>query len=492
MKINTLTNDIGWNFDNTYTLLPELLMTKQNPIPVKQPKLELLNFNLAKELNLNFEHQEESYLSSLFSGNILPEGSNCISQAYAGHQFGHFTMLGDGRAILLGEHLTNINKRFDIQFKGSGKTPYSRNGDGRAALGPMLREYLMSEAMNGLNIPTTRSLAVVTTGEEIIREGKSQAAILTRVASSHIRVGTFQYLSAKNDIKALKNLVNYTFDRHYAHKTENKNVATKLLEGLIDRQISLVLNWMRVGFIHGVLNTDNVSLSGETIDYGPCGFLEHYNPDTVFSSIDHQGRYSFANQEIICHWNVSRFAETLIPLLADNEKEAIDIGTKIIDQFSTKFKSLWIVMMKNKLGFTGNYPEDEKIINKILSWMKKNKNDYTNTFIYLMDNNCCKNDIYNYESFLNLKEEWKKRIQKNKQTATNYIDIMKKNNPLVIPRNHIVEEAINNICKNNDYSSFNNLLKIIRDPFGDIKNINYFQAPAPLTYTENYKTYCGT
>ena len=492
MKINTLTDGIGWNFDNTYSLLPELLMTKQNPIPVKQPNLELLNLNLAKELNLNFDNQEKSYLSSLFSGNVLPNGSNCISQAYAGHQFGNFTMLGDGRAVLLGEHLTNKNKRFDIQFKGSGRTPYSRNGDGRAALGPMLREYIMSEAMSGLNIPTTRSLAIVTTGEEIIREEVSQAAILTRVASSHIRVGTFQYVATKNNIGTLKNLVKYTYNRHYDHKNENNNIAINLLKGLIDKQIALVLNWMRVGFIHGVLNTDNVSLSGETIDYGPCGFLEHYDPNTVFSSIDHQGRYSFTNQKIICHWNVSRFAETLIPLLADNEKDAIAIGTKIINEFNDKFEMQWISMMKKKLGFTNNYPHDEKLIKKILSWMEKNKSDYTNTFVYLIDNNFSKNKIYKDESFLNLIKEWEARIKKNKKTGTQYIDIMKENNPLVIPRNHIVEEAINNVCKDNDYSRFNELLEIIREPYNNIKNGDYFQSPAPLAYTQNYKTYCGT
>ena len=492
MKVNSLTGNIGWNFDNTYCLLPEVLMVKQNPIPVERPNLELLNLNLAKELNLNFDNQEESYLSPLFSGNVLPSGSNCISQAYAGHQFGHFTILGDGRAVLLGEHLTNKNKRFDIQFKGSGRTPYSRNGDGRAAFGPMLREYLISEAMMGLNIPTTRSLAIVTTGEEIVREEISRAAILTRVASSHIRVGTFQYLATKNNNRILKDLVQYTFNRHYEAKDENNNIAISLLKGLMDKQISLVLNWMRVGFVHGVLNTDNVSLSGETIDYGPCGFLEHYDPNEVFSSIDHQGRYSFTNQKIICHWNVSRFAETLIPLLADNEKDAIDIGTKIINEFNDKFELHWIVMMKKKLGFTNNYSEDEKLINKILSWMEKNKGDYTNTFLYLMDNNFSQDSIYKDESFLYLQREWEARIKKNKITGAQYLDIMKENNPLVIPRNHIVEEAINDVCKNNDYSKFNDLLKIIKDPYCYSNNSNYFQSPAPLTYTQNYKTYCGT
>ncbi|SVC24313.1 uncharacterized protein METZ01_LOCUS277167, partial [marine metagenome] len=340
-------SNVGWKFDNSYISLPNILMTKINPTRVKFPKLVILNHDLAKDLNLDFNYINENKLASVFAGNELPKGAESIAQAYAGHQFGYFTMLGDGRAILLGEHINSKKNRFDIQFKGSGKTPYSRNGDGKAALGPMLREYLFSEAMYGLTIPTTRSLAVVTTGEEVMREKNLQGAILTRVASSHIRVGTFQYLTMKGDINTLKKLVDYTINRHYSNLTKKENPAITLLEGLIEKQISLIVNWMRVGFIHGVMNTDNVALSGETIDYGPCAFMDFYNPKTVFSSIDHQGRYSFANQEIICHWNVSRFAETLIPLLDDNEDMAIKIGTKIINKFSDKFKYKWISMMRN-------------------------------------------------------------------------------------------------------------------------------------------------
>ena len=485
-------SNVGWKFDNSYTSLPNILMTKINPTRVKFPKLVILNHDLAKDLNLNFNYMNENKLASVFSGNELPKGAASIAQAYAGHQFGNFTMLGDGRAILMGEHINFKNIRFDIQFKGSGITPYSRNGDGKAALGPMLREYLISEAMYGLTIPTTRSLAVVTTGEEVMREKNLQGAILTRVASSHIRVGTFQYLSMKGDINTLKKLVDYTINRHYSNTSKKENPAITLLEGLIEKQISLIVNWMRVGFIHGVMNTDNIALSGETIDYGPCAFMDFYNPKTVFSSIDHQGRYSFANQEIICHWNVSRFAETLIPLLADNENKAIKIGTKIINKFSDKFKYKWISMMKNKLGFIGNYPEDEIFIKKLLSWMEVNKADYTNTFIFLMNPSISDEDIYKNKSFIDLYEEWKIRINKNKESKKTHLNIMKANNPLLIPRNHIVEETLINVCEKNDYKNFNELVDLLKNPYTNNEIKKYYQSLPDAIFLNSYKTFCGT
>ena len=485
-------SNVGWRFDNSYISLPNILMTKINPVKVKAPQVVILNHDLAKDLNLDFNYINEDKLASFFSGNELPKGAECIAQAYAGHQFGYFTMLGDGRSILLGEHINSKNIRFDIQFKGSGKTPYSRNGDGKSALGPMLREYLISEAMYGLAIPTTRSLAVVTTGEEVMRERNLQGAILTRVASSHIRVGTFQYLTMKGDITTLKKLVNYTINRHYSNVTKKENPAITLLEGLIEKQISLIVNWMRVGFIHGVMNTDNVALSGETIDYGPCAFMDFYNPKTVFSSIDHQGRYSFANQEIICHWNVSRFAETLIPLLADNENKAIKIGSKIINKFSDKFKYKWISMMKNKLGFIGNFPKDEIFIKKILSWMEENKADYTNTFIFLMNPSFSEEDIYKNKSFIDLYEEWKIRINKNKVSKKTHLNIMKINNPLLIPRNHIVEESLINVCENNDYNNFNELVNIVKKPYANNEIKQYYQSLPDSNFLNSYKTFCGT
>ena len=292
-------NNINWNFDNTYSKLPEPFREKINPVKVKNPKLILLNESLAKDLNLDFSEISQSELSAIFTGNELPKNSNSIAQAYAGHQFGHFTMRGDGRAVLIGEHVPKNNHRYDIQFKGSGKTAFSRNGDGRAALGPMLREYLISEAMYALNIPTTRSLAVAKTGENVIRETPLEGAILTRVASSHIRVGTFQYIAARNKKDELETLFEYVIKRHYPEIENSKNKALDLLKVVLGKQIDLVVNWMRVGFIHGVMNTDNMSIAGETIDYGPCAFMDIYDPKTVFSSIDKLGRYAYCNQPVI-------------------------------------------------------------------------------------------------------------------------------------------------------------------------------------------------
>ena len=304
-------NKINWNFNNTYFNLPKFFKEDINPVPVKNPELVILNNDLATELNLDFSKVSKKKLSEIFSGNILPAGSNSIAQAYAGHQFGHFTMLGDGRAVLLGEHTTELNKKYDIQFKGSGKTAFSRSGDGRAALGPMLREYIISEAMNALKIPTTRSLAVVKTGEEVIRDKILQGAVLTRVAASHIRVGTFQYISARQNMEELKILLNYTLDRHYPAIQNSKNKSVDFLNILIEKQCDLVVDWMRVGFIHGVMNTDNMTISGETIDYGPCAFMDTYDPKTVFSSIDKMGRYAYCNQPVMTKWNLSRFALSL-------------------------------------------------------------------------------------------------------------------------------------------------------------------------------------
>ena len=329
-------DNINWNFDNSYSKLPNTFKENISPVSVKNPKLIILNEALASDLGLNFDNIDKKILSNLFSGNNLPKGSKPIAQAYAGHQFGHFTMLGDGRAILIGEHLTNKNSRYDIQLKGSGKTAFSRNGDGRAALGPMLREYIISEAMYGLNIPTTRSLAVVKTGEEVFREIPLIGAILTRIALSHIRVGTFQYIAARQKKGELETLLDYVIHRHYPNIEDSKNKAIELLKVVLDKQIDLVVNWMRVGFIHGVMNTDNMSISGETIDYGPCAFMDTYDPKTVFSSIDEMGRYAYCNQPIITKWNLSRFAECLIPLIDKDKAKSIKLATKVINEFEKK------------------------------------------------------------------------------------------------------------------------------------------------------------
>ena len=352
-------NKINWNFDNTYSKLPESFISKISPVPVKSPELAIFNYNLAKELGLDFSLTDKKDLSELFSGNLLPKGSSAIAQAYAGHQFGHFTMLGDGRAVLMGEHLSKNKERFDIQFKGSGKTPFSRNGDGRAALGPMLREYIISESMHALNIPTTRSLAVVKTGEDVVRENILKGAILTRVASSHLRVGTFQFVAVRKKENELKTLIDYTINRHYPNIKKSKNQALDLLKVLIEKQTNLVINWMRVGFIHGVMNTDNMSISGETIDYGPCAFMDTYDPKTVFSSIDQFGRYAYFNQPSITKWNLARFAECLVPFIDKNKDKAIEIATETINTFEKKYEAKWLNMMRDKLGFFGEDTKDQ-------------------------------------------------------------------------------------------------------------------------------------
>jgi len=485
-----LSNEIGWNFDNTYSKLPESFISKISPIPVKSPELTIFNYNLAEKLGLNFSSIEKNDLSKLFSGNLLPEGSKSIAQAYAGHQFGHFTMLGDGRAVLMGEHVSKNNERFDIQFKGSGQTPFSRNGDGRAALGPMLREYIISEAMHSLNVPTTRSLAVVKTGEDVVRENILQGAILTRVASSHLRVGTFQYVAMRNNESELRTLVDYTINRHYPNIKKSKNKAIDLLKVLIELQIDLVVNWMRVGFIHGVMNTDNMSISGETIDYGPCAFMDTYDPQTVFSSIDESGRYAYFNQPSITKWNLARFAECLISLIDPKKEKAIEIATETINSFDKSYETKWINMMRDKLGLFGQDQKDQVLIIDLLTWIHKNKADYTNTFCFLMDENFQHNKIYNDENFLTWKERWKERLKLNNNTPEKYLSLMKSVNPLVIPRNHKVEEVLES-ANNHDLSPLKKLIKVLEKPYEKIKeNIDY-QSPAPAS-DKKYKTFCGT
>ncbi len=481
---------IGWRFDNTYSKLPDPFISNISPIPVKSPELIILNDKLGKQLGLNFSLISKKELSNLFSGNSLPEGSKSIAQAYAGHQFGHFTMLGDGRAVLMGEHISKNNERFDIQFKGSGQTPFSRNGDGRAALGPMLREYIISEAMYSLNIPTTRSLAVVKTGEDVVRENILQGAILTRVASSHLRVGTFQYVAMRNNESELRTLVDYTINRHYPNIKNSKNKALDLLKVLIELQINLVVNWMRVGFIHGVMNTDNMSISGETIDYGPCAFMDTYDPQTVFSSIDELGRYAYFNQPSITKWNLARFAECLIPLIDPKKDKAIEIATEAINSFDKIYETKWINMMRDKLGLFGQDQKDQVLIIDLLTWMHKNKADYTNTFCFLMDENFQHNKIYNDENFLTWKERWKERLKLNNNTPEKYLILMKSVNPLVIPRNHKVEEVLES-ANNNDLSPLKKLINVLEKPYEKTKeNIDY-QSPAPVS-DKKYKTFCGT
>ena len=480
---------IGWCFDNTYYKLSDIFKEDIKPVPVKKAELVLFNKNLAENLNLDFSNLDSQKLSELFSGNSLPEGSNSLAQAYAGHQFGHFTMLGDGRATLIGEHITKSNKRYDIQFKGSGKTAFSRNGDGRAALGPMLREYIISEAMSGLKIPTTRSLAVVKTGEEIIRETSLPGAILTRVASSHIRVGTFQYIATRQKEDELKNLLNYTINRHYPEIKDSSNQVLDLLNLLIDRQCDLVVNWMRVGFIHGVMNTDNVTISGETIDYGPCAFIDTYDPKTVFSSIDKMGRYAYCNQPAITKWNLSRFAECLLPLIDKDQNKAVNIATETINSFEKKYEEKWMNMMRGKLGLLGLDDKDKFLILDLLTWMHEKKADYTNTFCHLMNLGPIKNKLYNNNDFINWKKRWEERLLKNNDNPEKYLKLMRNNNPLIIPRNHKVEEALRAANQNN-LEPIKKILKILEKPYDEQKEINDYQLPS--SSNEKYQTFCGT
>ena len=482
---------IGWQFDNTYSKLPKNLLSKLNPTPVKSPEVVLFNHSLSKEIGLDFSEIDNEKLALTFSGNQLPDGSETIAQAYAGHQFGHFTLLGDGRALVIGEHIDKSKKRYDIQFKGSGKTPYSRSGDGRAALGPMLREYIISEAIHNLKIPTTRSLAVVKTGENVIREKNLEGAVLTRIASSHIRIGTFQYACISKDKNDLKALFDYTIERHYPHIRNFKFPAIELLNIVTEKQIDLIIDWMRVGFIHGVMNTDNVAISGETIDYGPCAFMDTYDPRTVFSSIDYYGRYAFSNQPSIIKWNLEKFAEALIPLIDTDSNKSIEMAKEILKDFDTKFKKCWFKMMRKKLGLKGEESKDENLIAELLSWMHQNKADYTNTFCHLMDDLIQKNKFFENEEFNYWKQQWKNRSKLYGNSPEKSLQIMHEANPLVVPRNHLVEEALNAATENNDLTKVKELLKILKDPYKNKSNIYHYQS-TPIPGKERYKTYCGT
>ena len=483
-------NKIDWKFENSYLQLPKDMQSKQLPEKVKNPKIVLINHNLSNELGINLSNLDPEYLASVFSGNQLPAGSDTIAMAYAGHQFGHFTILGDGRAILIGEHINNKKQRYEIQFKGSGKTEFSRNGDGKAALGPMLREYIISEAMYHLNIPTTRSLAVVKTDEKVIRETELTRAILTRVASSHIRVGTFQYFAYKKDDESLKSLVNYSIDRHYPEIKNSENIYINLIDRLMDKQIDLVVNWMRVGFIHGVMNTDNMALSGETIDYGPCAFMDKYDPKTVFSSIDHFGRYAYYNQPSITKWNLARFAECLIPFLDTNKDEAIKIATNKINEFDKKYEKKWLKMMSDKIGLLDTEKEDEVLILDLLQWMHSNKADYTNTFYNLINEKIFSNQVYDNADFLTWKDRWKMRLSKYKNKMDKVEEKMKFSNPIIIPRNYKVEEALS-AAESGDMSLVEILLKALEKPYENNSNLKDFQITEKLNKS-GYKTYCGT
>ena len=486
MKNNVSLSDTGWNLQSNYTQISDKLFSELKPDEVTNPRTVIVNNELAKMLGLNLKGISEKDLSNLFSGNQLPNGAKPFAQAYAGHQFGQFTILGDGRAHIVGEQVTPEGEIFDIQYKGSGRTPYSRGGDGKAAWGPMLREYLISEAMYHLGIPTTRSLAVVETGEKVYREVPLKGSILTRVASSHIRIGTFQFLAAHKDYEGMQALLDFSIKRHFHNLKFSKNVTVEFIQAVMQKQIKLIADWMRVGFIHGVMNTDNSTISGETIDYGPCAFMDSYDAKTVFSSIDTQGRYSFANQPSIIHWNLVRLAESLLPLIDKNEKKSIEIAQNTLNEFSALFKNKWLQMMRKKIGIDDRSEEDEELISNLVNWMQNKSPDFTNTFCNLMNYNHANDDVFGDNDFATWKKNWQERVN-NKE----YLKTMANTNPVLIPRNYLVEEALNEAETKGKLNKFNDLNKAISSPYHIEKvNIKYLITPSKTNIP--YKTFCGT
>ncbi|NIK76653.1 uncharacterized protein YdiU (UPF0061 family) [Paenibacillus castaneae] len=484
-------NDKGWNFDNSYSRLPDSFFTKQGPTPVRSPKLIILNDSLAASLGLNAEALRNDDGVEVFAGNLIPEDALPLAQAYAGHQFGHFNMLGDGRAVLLGEQITPSGERVDIQLKGSGRTPYSRGGDGRAALGPMLREYIISEAMHALGIATTRSLAVVTTGESLIRETELPGAILTRVAASHIRVGTFQFAARWGMEENIRALADYTIQRHYSEMEADENRYLSLLQEVIKRQAGLIAKWQLVGFIHGVMNTDNMSISGETIDYGPCAFMDVYNPATVFSSIDVQGRYAYGNQPHIAGWNLTRFAETLLPLLHDDEEQAIKLAEDALSEFTELYDRNWLAGMREKLGIFNEELEDESLVKSLLTMMEKYRADYTNTFRALTFDQCQDTELFGAAEFAQWHELWQSRLDRQQESRDSSHQLMRSSNPALIPRNHRVEEALDAAVKQGDYSVMKRLLHALSTPYAhSTEQADYTTLPA--LSSRPYQTFCGT
>ena len=475
--------DTGWKLKNTYTELPEIFFTEMKLNPVKSPEIIFLNSLLAKELGLNIEELKKQV--DVLAGNKVPSGSIPIAKAYGGHQFGHFTILGDGRALLLGEQVTQNGKMVDIELKGSGRTPYSRGGDGRASIGPMIREYIMSEAMHALNIPSSRGLAVVTTGENIRRETLEKGAILTRVASSHIRVGTFEYAASRGREKDLKELSDYTINRHFKDIKNNNNPYLALLKEVIKNQASLISKWQLVGFIHGVMNTDNVTISGETIDYGPCAFMDIYDPETVFSSIDRGGRYAYGNQVNITLWNLSRFAETLIPLIDEDKDKAIDLCKDELSEFKNLYSKYYLVGMRKKLGLFNEEEEDLGLVTQLLNIMYEKKLDYTNTFRQLTLDKIEAGELKGWY------DKWKERLDRQDESLEEVVELMKNNNPNIIPRNFRVEEAIKSAEDKEDYSLTEKLVDALTNPYDYSDKFDEYTKLPPKS-EKPYKTYCGT
>lgn len=479
-------SEAGWRWEHSYTKLPALFFSRVAPTPVRSPAVVVFNEPLALALGL----ERDRFDAGIFTGNIIPVGADPIAQAYAGHQFGHFTGLGDGRAILLGEHLAPGGERWDIQLKGSGRTPYSRGGDGRAALGPMLREYLISEAMYALGIPTTRSLAVAATGEMVERADSLPGAILTRVAASHLRVGTFQWVAAHEDTPALEALADYARGRHFPEIPDGVSRHFGFFEAVMERQASLVAAWLRVGFIHGVMNTDNMALSGETIDYGPCAFMDAYDADTVFSSIDRRGRYAYGKQPEIARWNLARLAEAMLPLFDSDRKVAVDLANEALGKFEGRFRHHWLSGMRGKLGLFTEEEEDASLVQGLLDAMQRQGMDFTNTFRLLSDESAMIACPFVESELTAWHDRWQQRLDRQSETPRQSVERMRASNPAVIPRNHLVEEALTAASEDGDLSVMNELVSVLTRPYADDHAVRYFE-PAPVGLAP-YQTFCGT
>lgn len=487
----------GWNLSNSYTELPDMFYTRQEAKPVRSPQAVVLNRELAEQLGLDAEALRGEENIAVLAGNGLPPGAEPLAQAYAGHQFGYFTMLGDGRAVLLGEQTAPSGERFDIQLKGSGRTPYSRGGDGRAALGPMLREYIISEAMHGLRIPTTRSLAVVTTGESVVREQDLRGAVLTRIASSHVRVGTFQYAAQYGTASDVRALADYVIGRHYAELAGPEAAADEpgrylsLLRAVIRRQAELIARWQLVGFVHGVMNTDNMTLSGETIDYGPCAFMDAYDPATVFSSIDSGGRYAYGNQPYIGAWNLARLAESLLPLLHEDTEAAVKLAEKELAGFDDYFQAAWLQGMRGKLGLFGEQPDDEALIQRLLELMQLHQADFTNTFLALTFGRLEEPAMAGTPEWASWLKQWETRLSAQDESQESSRQLMLRSNPAVIPRNHLVEEALEAAVERDDYTVMHRLLAVLSEPFSHTEEQAKYTGLPPAC-DRPYRTFCGT
>jgi uncharacterized protein YdiU (UPF0061 family) len=484
-------------FDNSYQNLPQDFFERINPVPVKDPQLIIFNNDLGRSLGIDQKINKKE-LANIFSGNEILKGSSPIALAYAGHQFGNFVnQLGDGRAVLLGEVSTPNQERFDMQLKGSGQTRFSRQGDGRSPLGPVIREYVVSEAMNDLGIPSTRSLAAVTTGEKVFREVFLPGGILTRIAKSHIRVGTFEYFATQKNTENLKTLADYTIKRHFLSLKDVANPYLSLLEIVSERQIELISKWMGVGFIHGVMNTDNTSIVGETIDYGPCAFMDEYNPSTVFSSIDAHGRYAFGNQPLIAQWNMACFANSLLGLIDKDTEKATSKAQKVINNFPNKMSEAVMSVMCKKIGLDSTKTNSQEALTKLLRIMLDNKSDYTLTFRYLSEiikgkrDSSFKQQFLEHNQISNWLKEWKELIKDQDLAKKEIVLSMESSNPVFIPRNHLVERAIEAAVENNDFSEMKTLLTILSKPYEEqSKYGEYMKPPKPLEVV--HQTFCGT